>query len=333
MNKSLINIATLKALRNTSDDPSNDYKIALKRYLAIPNNTPRKIAWIGDSVTMNRCINDLDTRDQTNVTVDTPDSIIITSISNGLLTSITPHNARVGTIVYVNQAVNGFTLNSYYVVSSTPSPTTLTVTNLTYINPTLTDGTGLTITMSFNRYENSVARFPSTPMYKVTNGAFWGNGQSASGFFDSIGVANTNTGFERVVEFSPDLIVYGYGINDVRLGNTTQARLEITIANTIQALKQRLPKVDIILLMPNHLCLDSATVTTYLGAGTTLAQCQARSDSLRLAYRNLKNKFSNCYVFDTQGVTLQFTLKNVQALLRRTWAIVCTRLLLGREHS
>jgi len=282
---------------------SNLPEIALNRYRSISNSLNRKVAWVGDSVTMHTGFYMIDSRDSATITLDTPETFVINTISaSGVCTSVTTHNLLVNSVIYSTTTANGFVNNTFYYVSEVISTTEFKIVSNAFAPITLTSGTGLAITISFaSIYDNRVSRYAGAPMYKVTNGAFGSNGNTAANFLASVGNTAINLGFEQVVSFAPNLIIYSYGINDVRLGATTQAQLEAIISSTVEAFQTRLPNTDIILRMPNHLCYDSVTLTLYLGAGTTYAQTQSRSDALRLAYRAMIAKYPNVYVLDTQS--------------------------------
>ncbi|MCZ2837125.1 cellulase family glycosylhydrolase [Modestobacter sp. VKM Ac-2985] len=96
-----------------------------------------------------------------------------------------------------------------------------------------------------------------------------------------------------VTTFSPDLIVYSMGINDVRFGATTSTLVSRMITE-IDAIRADLPNVDLILRIPNSICTDG-------GDGSiTSAQAQQYSNTMRNAYLQLTNRWERCAVWNSQ---------------------------------
>ena len=149
--------------------------------------------------------------------------------------------------------------------------------------------------------------YPAAPFYNVTHYNFGSSGNSCANFLNDV-VAGKSTA--DVAAVSPDLIVFCYGINDVRLGGTTKDQLKSLITSSILKLQDAIPGADIIMRMPNSLLYDSANTNSYIDAPTSLAKVQGYSDILREAYRELNSAFSNTYLLDTQrGTTQIFTEK------------------------
>jgi lysophospholipase L1-like esterase len=109
--------------------------------------------------------------------------------------------------------------------------------------------------------------------------------------------------FAQAKALFPATYIYGqkhkavccYGINDVRLGATSQSALIALLETWVSGMKSALPDVDLILWGPNALAADdyggSGYVTaTGLFAGMTIAQAaQAASDILYGAYAAFAN--------------------------------------------
>lgn len=147
-------------------------------------------------------------------------------------------------------------------------------------------------------YISYLFNYPGGPTANVTHGNFGLNGGTLSNY-----LANVNLGYNLadIVNFVPNLIVFSYGINDVRLGLTSKATLIANLKIAINALQAALPNTDIILRMPNSLLYDAANTSSYIDAPTSLIKVQGYSDILRQAYEELKGYFVNCYVLDTQS--------------------------------
>lgn len=156
------------------------------------------------------------------------------------------------------------------------------------------------------------------PLAGVTLQWFGANGNSLANF-----IVNTpaGSGASDVIAATPDLIVFSYGINDVRLGATSQATLLANLKTAINTLRNALPACDIVLRMPNSLLTTDVGANGYvtatgLFAGMTLAQAsQAATDILRNAYRALKDYWPNVVLYDAQESTFPSTSPATSALM------------------
>ena len=135
-----------------------------------------------------------------------------------------------------------------------------------------------------------------SPLNGTTNLFFGANGNSLANF-------NTNApspfGINDVIAAVPDLIVFSYGINDVRLGATTQAQLTALLKTAVNKFRTALPNCDIVLRMPNSFLTTDVSAFGYVSPN---ASAQAYSDILRNAYLSLENVWPNVVVYKSQLV-------------------------------
>lgn len=132
------------------------------------------------------------------------------------------------------------------------------------------------------------------PLGGVTLQWFGSNGNTLSNF---IADSPDGDGINDVIAANPDLIVLSYGINDVRLGATTEAQLITLLKSAVTQLLDELPTCDIILRMPNSFL---TTDVSSLGYVVPNASAQTYSDRIRNAYRSLRNKWPNVVLYDSQ---------------------------------
>jgi hypothetical protein len=145
-------------------------------------------------------------------------------------------------------------------------------------------------------YTASLLSAPGQPYYNVTNGNFGSNGNTLSNWLA------TPANITAIQAFNPDLIIFCYGgINDVRLGATTQAQLQTMFDSAITALQAALPNVPIIFRGANSLVYDSANNPAYIDAPNSLAKVQGYTDIMRNACRYMIGRYSGVYVIDHQG--------------------------------
>ena len=90
---------------------------------------------------------------------------------------------------------------------------------------------------------------PGMPFYNIAHGNFGSSGQTALNFINN-NVPGAN--LSDIVAYAPDLIVFSYGINDVRLGLTSKDQLKTYITQAINNIRSSIPNADIILRMPNY---------------------------------------------------------------------------------
>jgi lysophospholipase L1-like esterase len=132
---------------------------------------------------------------------------------------------------------------------------------------------------------------------------------SATASADTFTFPNKN--WTSLLAAAPDLIILSYGINDVRLGATTQTQLTTTITSIVNLLRTDLPNCDIVLRIPNALSQDNAGGTnnfvTTSGAvivdqatNANGSVAQDYSDRMYFAYKSLENKWPNVVLLDVQ---------------------------------
>lgn len=141
------------------------------------------------------------------------------------------------------------------------------------------------------------------PLAGVTLQWFGANGNTLSNFVNDTGPAGTN--LSDVIAAAPDIVIWGYGgINDVRLGLTSQAQLLALEKFGINRLRAALPNTDIVYRGPNSLLTTDVggfgyITSTGLFAGMTLAQAaQAATDIMRGVCRSLKDYWPNVLALD-----------------------------------
>lgn len=127
------------------------------------------------------------------------------------------------------------------------------------------------------------------------------NGASLSAYALSPG---TRRGQDALIAAGPDLIVFSYGINDVRQGRTSQATLTDELRTAVTTLRAALPSADIVLRMPNSFLTTDVNGTGYV---TPTTSAQAYSDALRGAYRALAGEWPNVAVYDSQALLFEET--------------------------
>lgn len=128
----------------------------------------------------------------------------------------------------------------------------------------------------------------------VTSSNFGSNGNTLQNF-----LAGTPAGFGvlDVIAAAPDLVIFSYGINDVRQGARTKAQLQADIVTAVSQILAALPSCDIVLRMPNSF------ITTDVGGNGYVVpngSAQAYSTILKDAYRALARKWPNVVLFDSQ---------------------------------
>lgn len=148
-------------------------------------------------------------------------------------------------------------------------------------------------------YADSTFGFPGGPYYSVTHSNFGDAGQTAANF--AAGSASSGKNISDVIAATPDLVVIKYGINDVRLGVSSQATLKANLISIVTQIHAGLPNADIILQIPNSLLYDSGNSPAYIDAPVSLAKVQSYSDKIYGAYIELVGYFPHVYVLDTRS--------------------------------
>lgn len=106
-----------------------------------------------------------------------------------------------------------------------------------------------------------------------------------------------------------DVVVLGYGLNDIRQGLVSQAELIALLESTIVAILAAAPDNKIILHGPNTVCTDDPTASGFVSlsglfAGMTLAvAAQTISDICYTAYESFRNDARIFAVIQRQDVT------------------------------
>jgi lysophospholipase L1-like esterase len=104
-------------------------------------------------------------------------------------------------------------------------------------------------------------------------------------------------GITAAIAARADLYVISYGINDVRLGSTTEDELVSMLQTTVNRIRFSVPNADIVLRMPNSfLSLD----INGNGFVKPVQKAPVYSTILRNAYKRLEYQWSNVALLDTQ---------------------------------
>lgn len=149
---------------------------------------------------------------------------------------------------------------------------------------------------------NATVLFNQLGTYTLRGGSLYGiapilnfgeNGASLQAFLSNIVVH----GVTSTIAAQADLYVISYGINDVRLGNTTEDQLVSLLIDAVDRIRVGVPNADIVLRVPNSLL--TTDVNGY-GFVQPNSNAQAYSGILRNAYLRLRNRWSNVVIFDSQ---------------------------------
>ena len=128
------------------------------------------------------------------------------------------------------------------------------------------------------------------------------NGNTLANFINNI---PSGKGIDDVIALKPDLIIFCYGINDVRLGNTTLERLIELHDNAITRLLEE-TNAYILLRTPHTLCSDSPN--GYISPSNS---GQAYSDILWNCYESFRGKYPKTDVLDLQTIIFGRTSRTV----------------------
>jgi lysophospholipase L1-like esterase len=155
------------------------------------------------------------------------------------------------------------------------------------------DSTTSDATASFSEFSNFYVK-EGQGLYGVGSILNYGeNGASLAAFLaDQVPYGITET-----IAAQADLYVLSYGINDVRLGHTTEAQLTALLTTAVNKIRAGVPKADIVLRMPNSFL--SVDMSNY-GFVQPNAQAPAYSTILRNAYMHLQDHWTNVAVLNTQ---------------------------------
>jgi lysophospholipase L1-like esterase len=119
-------------------------------------------------------------------------------------------------------------------------------------------------------------------------------------------------GITALLASAPDLIVMCWGINDVRLGLTTQPQLVALLTQAVNAIRAALPRCDIVLWGPNAFQSDDNGSTGFV---SPLASAQTYTDILYNAYAALVGTWPNVIVVQKQDTLGQTCVPHATA----TW--------------
>lgn len=134
---------------------------------------------------------------------------------------------------------------------------------------------------------------------------FGNNGASLQSILTNYDNNDTSAkSLRALIALAPHLIVFCFGINDVRTGTTTKAQLVARIIRAVDILRAALPNTDIVLRIPNTLATNNLGGANYVTGPTGAADinpagaAQAYSDIMRQAYLSLRGRWANVTVLD-----------------------------------
>ena len=104
-------------------------------------------------------------------------------------------------------------------------------------------------------------------------------------------------GITATINEQADLYVISYGINDVRLGATTEDQLVLMLEDMVNRIRAGAPRSDIVLRMPNSFLTTDINGYHFVQPNEN---AQAYSTILRNAYLRVRNFWPNVVVLDSQ---------------------------------
>lgn len=131
-------------------------------------------------------------------------------------------------------------------------------------------------------------------------------GSSGNTCYNFIRDENGTKGIKACVDEQADLYVFCYGINDVRLGNTTKEQLKEYISIAIERLLKE-TNAYILLRVPNSLLADDPSNNNWI---QPLEKAQEYTDIMWEAYMELKNKWARVDIIDMQTLIFGRTVLN-----------------------
>lgn len=134
----------------------------------------------------------------------------------------------------------------------------------------------------------------TTPASDILN--YGENGASLAAFLSN----SVTHGITNAIAAQADLYVFCYGINDVRLGATSQATLEARVISAVEQLRAGVPDADILLRVPNSLLTVDTGSNDFVSPETAEA-AQLYTDILRGAYLTMQNRWPNVLVWDAMA--------------------------------
>ena len=150
-------------------------------------------------------------------------------------------------------------------------------------------------TVSRNKYAKRTSAYDASFVLDVWSKIM---GPGGAGMAIAISTAGAIINGSPVLQV-PGLVVFCWGINDVRTGGTSQDALVALITKAVNRIRATLPTTDIVLWGPNSFLADDPT-----GAGlvTPSGSAQAYSTLLYGAYERLKNVWPNVLVLQKQDI-------------------------------
>jgi lysophospholipase L1-like esterase len=154
-------------------------------------------------------------------------------------------------------------------------------------------------------YHTSVGRV----LYGVASNNIINGGSNGAGLnhFLAVGGGGCAYPYSQLLTDAPDLIVFSFGINDVRTGAFDQAGLTAEMVTAITNIQRDLPNADIVLRIPNSFL----TVDDGAHRVTPNSSAQAYTSAVRGAYLSFLGVYPHIVVYDFQnspfGVTCQAT--------------------------
>lgn len=126
------------------------------------------------------------------------------------------------------------------------------------------------------------------------------SGYTANGW--AVDASAVDYTYADLVSDAPDLVVFSFGINDVRTGTYDQAGLEAGIEACVERILNGLPDTDVVLRVPNiFLTTDSGSGSPFnFVSPQTPEACQAYTDMLWGAYMSFEGAWPNVVVADLQ---------------------------------
>lgn len=150
-------------------------------------------------------------------------------------------------------------------------------------------------------------------MWNALNGQIRAPGGELAGLtITNLGIngqtmAGALTNIADLYATNPDLVSLCFGINDVRLGLTTQAQLAASITNAVIQLKTNFPNVCVVLWTPNALQKNDPQAYGYV---VPLTSAQAYTDIMRLAYAQLNGLFNDTAYVNKMDATGSVCIDN-----------------------
>jgi lysophospholipase L1-like esterase len=162
------------------------------------------------------------------------------------------------------------------------------------------DSTTSNATALFNEFNDFYTK-EGEALYGVGSILNFGENGATLQVYLSDGVAH---GITATIAAQADLYIVSYGINDVRLGQTTEDQLVSRLISAVDDIRAGAPDADIVLRMPNSFL--SSDINGY-GFVQPNSNAQAYSTLLRNAYLRLAHQWNNVVVLDTQSIIFGIT--------------------------